>query len=155
MVQIEAWLNDLNPSFGQYAKVFLDLGLEDTSMFAMLETDEDIANVTKALEAAECKMFHLKKIRDALQKNVPSDGATATSTPASVDPSGSDIWKANSEDALVAAITSLETVAEFCVVEDLQKMASAKKNKDPALWTVEVAKAFGAMLRAVAQLKAD
>jgi ubiquitin len=155
VVQIEAWLNDLNPAFGQYAKVFLDLGLEDTSMFAMLETDEDIADVTEALEAAECKKFHLKKIRDALQKNITSGGATATSTPASVDPSGSDIWKANSEEALVEVITSLETVAEFCVVEDLQKMASAKKNKDPALWTVKVAKAFGAMLRAVAQLKAD
>ena len=52
-------------------------------------------------------------------------------------------------------MANLETVAESCVVKDLQKMASAKKNKDPALWTVEVAKAFGAMLRAVAQLKAD
>ena len=153
-VPIEAWLNDLNPAFGQYAKVFMDLGLEDTSMFTMLETDEDIANVTKALEVAECKMFHLKKIRDALQKNVTS-GSGGASTPPSVDPDGSGIWKANSEDALVEAITSLETVAEFCVVDDLQKMASAKKNKDPALWTVDVAKAFGAMLCAVAQLKAD
>ena len=37
---------------------------------------------------------------------------------------------------------------------NLQKIAAAKKDKDQAIWTVEVAKAFGVMLRAVARCKA-
>ena len=151
-VPIEMWLNGINPAFGEYAKVFADLGLENTSMFAMLETDEDVAGVIEALEAAKCKRFHLKKIRDAL-KSLTS-GPAATSTQPSADPSGSGIWLADSEDALIAAMNNLEAVAEFCVVEDLQKIAAAKKDKDQAIWTVEVAKAFGVMLRAVARCKA-
>ena len=119
--------------------------------------------VNDALAAAGAKVFHAKKIVAALKKhNTAAAAAEAGVVAAGGSVNGTSTWhkswaaaspnnrEAATEDDLVATMVGLEAVSDFCVAADLQKIATAKKDKDPALWTVRVAKAFGVHLRKIA-----
>ena len=162
---IEVWLRGINPIFEEYAPVFHALGLEDTLMFSELDAHDDRAMVSCALAEAGAKVFHQKKIIAALKEHTAAAAAATVATvgtsstredpsiATSADPGGGGMWEATTAEDLVEIMVGLETVSDFCVVADLQKIAAAKKGRDPTLWTDGVAKAFGVLLRKIAANK--